>query len=630
MSSRRLHGFSLTSTASVTRSLTFTPSIVVQMRTLRILREKTRRARFGAIHAPPAINNKAGPEPYQQSAGLRSLSYRQKSASDRPMLSTSHDQLEAETTQQDLEEFVDALENISDGLSEKEFRDISEDIPNGVTETPISEPQPPVGSRSRKVAAIPAETIPIQSLSYWIPKEMYEEARKQNTPWSYSLYRNKAGQQPEIRYCKTKDQSERIAKLFLNEKVLGFDLEWMIRRPGWTVLQDNVSLIQLASESRIALFQIALHRGKTAEELMPPTLKRILESSDIIKVGVSINADCTRLEKKLKTTVQGRIELSNLHKLVRYALTEPGKVNRSLVSLEYLTLEHIGLALAKPEVRTGEWNKSLNSEQIKYAAADAYIAVQLYSILNDKRLAMSPTPAMPEFAEHKKPLLIPDPESESEMEAASETEDAIQLGDESETDYGSFYFPSDDETFNNMAESPSSVPQITNEESGHQMGDRLDQSEPGVSDNRVQNAGRRRQIPSWSSTSSSTSSSSFSLSSEEERKSLPSTNSSRPNALEQPSQPARHQPQPQSPVPSSNQEQPDIDIGTLTQETQNLDICPDDAPFITFADDERAVSRKRGRASQDDEVEQEKEQSEVGDENENGKAGRKAPSRWIV
>jgi hypothetical protein len=51
----------------------------------------------------------------------------------------------------------------------------------------------------------------------------------------------------------SKEASERIAKLFLDKPVIGFDIEWKPQASALEGTKKNVSLIQLASEERIAL-----------------------------------------------------------------------------------------------------------------------------------------------------------------------------------------------------------------------------------------------------------------------------------------------------------------------------------------------------------------------------------------
>ena len=45
--------------------------------------------------------------------------------------------------------------------------------------------------------------------------------------WCYDLYMSSAGEKVNVHYCKTIKEFDRVAELFLNDRVLGFDLEWL-------------------------------------------------------------------------------------------------------------------------------------------------------------------------------------------------------------------------------------------------------------------------------------------------------------------------------------------------------------------------------------------------------------------
>lgn len=52
-----------------------------------------------------------------------------------------------------------------------------------------------------------------------------------NKFWSHQLYTH-GGNPVKVHYCKTFEESEDIAKLFLNNRVIGFDMEWMPFAPA--------------------------------------------------------------------------------------------------------------------------------------------------------------------------------------------------------------------------------------------------------------------------------------------------------------------------------------------------------------------------------------------------------------
>jgi hypothetical protein len=185
--------------------------------------------------------------------------------------------------------------------------------------------------------------------------------------WSHSSEQSPGGEKLIVHYCRTLQNTEEIAKHFLNSKVLGFDMEWKSSASAWDSIQNNVSVIQIANEARIAIFQIASFKpSRSLQDLVSPTLKRIIESPDITKVGVSIKADCTRLRKYLGIDAKATFELSHLFKLVKYGQDSPKLVNKRGVNLSEQMEEHFGLPLDKGEdVRCGDWARALSYRQVQ-------------------------------------------------------------------------------------------------------------------------------------------------------------------------------------------------------------------------------------------------------------------------
>lgn len=218
--------------------------------------------------------------------------------------------------------------------------------------------------------------------------------------WSHELYRGPDDKEVEILYSRDKAQSELIAQHFTNEPILGFDMEWPWKDSNKAGLQNKVGLIQIASESKIGLFHIGLHPGKTTEDIIAPTLKRLIESPKIGKAGVHIlQADFGRLSRFFGLQPQRAIELSNLFRLVKFGPHKPELVSVKLVSLAHQVEDQLGLPLYKGSVRTSDWSRPLSKEQISYAATDSYAGFMLYHCMNAKRLAMKPTPPHPIYAE---------------------------------------------------------------------------------------------------------------------------------------------------------------------------------------------------------------------------------------
>jgi hypothetical protein len=213
---------------------------------------------------------------------------------------------------------------------------------------------------------------PLTPLEFNISREQFLAARAAipgtaASYWSYTMYhrngQNGAEDNVKVHYCESKSTMERVCQeYFLEEDVIGLDLEWMIYAQRTDGPRRNVSLIQIASPSRIALFHIALF--KKDSDLLGPSFRKIMEDPKVSKVGVNIGADCTRLKNFLGVTVQGIFELSHLYRIVKHFPERRKLIHKGLVSLATQVEDQLLLPLYKGPVRSGNWMKRLNPHQI--------------------------------------------------------------------------------------------------------------------------------------------------------------------------------------------------------------------------------------------------------------------------
>ncbi|KAI6081828.1 ribonuclease H-like domain-containing protein [Hypoxylon rubiginosum] len=224
--------------------------------------------------------------------------------------------------------------------------------------------------------------------------------------WNYMDFRGPEGQTVDVLFSDSFENSECIAKTFLDEPVLGFDMEWPMDADERTILKEKLGLIQISCENRIALFHISLHNGSTTQDLIAPSLRRIIESPAILKVGVGIlSADFKKLKEDFELQPRGACELTHLHNLVRFGSNGLENVDTRLWALAKQVQVHLGLPLPKdPAVRESDWSKPLDNNQKKYAANDAYAGFMLFHCLNAKRLRMATIPPLPKLAESYLPF----------------------------------------------------------------------------------------------------------------------------------------------------------------------------------------------------------------------------------
>jgi len=139
--------------------------------------------------------------------------------------------------------------------------------------------------------------------------------------------------------------------------------------------RQNVSVVQVASESTITVVHVAqigcdvngkpLNPKESVDDLISPTLRKLIESDRVLKIGVSVLGDHRRLHKFLGVKPQGVFELSDLHNLVVSLENNISKIPKKLVALAKQTQAHLGLPLDKGPVRVSDWSKPMNKVQIK-------------------------------------------------------------------------------------------------------------------------------------------------------------------------------------------------------------------------------------------------------------------------
>ncbi|KAI1438772.1 ribonuclease H-like protein [Xylaria sp. CBS 124048] len=271
---------------------------------------------------------------------------------------------------------------------------------------PVEEPE-----EDEQVEVLPKKVTndpPPPVLEYKMIDDMFYAAKaappgSPESFWSYTQYVRKAADgeviKPTVHYCRSKQTMERVCQYFIDEKVLGFDMEWVADSSRHDGVRKNVSLIQLASPSRIALFHVALFPQD--DDLVSQTFRTLMQDPDIMKVGVNIKGDATRLRKFVNIESRGLVELSHLYRLVTYCRSgEHHKINRKLVPLAIQVQDYLHLPLFKgQDVRSSNWSSPLNMNQVKYSASDAYAGLQLYATLEHHRKQLDPCPPHPHYAE---------------------------------------------------------------------------------------------------------------------------------------------------------------------------------------------------------------------------------------
>ena len=170
---------------------------------------------------------------------------------------------------------------------------------------------------------------------------------------------------------------------------IGFDMEWEFTTGLSGTGPQKTALIQIALPTAVYLLQVC-HLQR-----FPSSLKTILHSTQIVKVGRNVGADLAKLARDfpdfILPTRKGRTYLGviELGKLA----AEKNAVSSANASLNVITAATLGCYLSK-ECRTSEWSLSaLTDDQKHYAALDAHVALQIFDVLRNSDTAGQPLSA---------------------------------------------------------------------------------------------------------------------------------------------------------------------------------------------------------------------------------------------
>ncbi|KPA82190.1 hypothetical protein ABB37_03312 [Leptomonas pyrrhocoris] len=136
-------------------------------------------------------------------------------------------------------------------------------------------------------------------------------------------------------------------------RLMGVDSEWFRNSP--------LAVVQLATSSHC----FVLHLSYFTDRRLPNSVKEALSDPSIIKCGVGVSGDVTRLQKEQNLIVQSVLDVA--HYSVALGLHDARQVN-----LKVLAASVANLHIEKNKFITrSNWELSLVPSQINYAAEDA-------------------------------------------------------------------------------------------------------------------------------------------------------------------------------------------------------------------------------------------------------------------
>jgi ribonuclease D len=167
----------------------------------------------------------------------------------------------------------------------------------------------------------------------------------------------------DVRLVDSEALAEEALDVLMLAGEIGFDTE---SKP--TFLKGEMStgphLVQLATESRVYLFQISRVHGSKA-------LKAILESPQVLKAGFGLGNDRSALQSRLDIGIDNLLDLGEV-------LRGPG--HRGTVGAKVAVAHFFAQRFQKSKkTSTTNWAApNLTERQILYAANDAHVALRIY------------------------------------------------------------------------------------------------------------------------------------------------------------------------------------------------------------------------------------------------------------
>lgn len=163
----------------------------------------------------------------------------------------------------------------------------------------------------------------------------------------------------EVRLVATRDDMERAAADFAQERVVGFDTE---TRPSFRVGESHPpALAQVATARAVWLFQ--LQRADFSAVLGP-----MISSQSTVKAGVGPGEDLRQLRKSFAFEPAAIVDLGAVAR--RHELEKSGV--RALAAM------FLGIRIPKGAKTTNWATQRLSPQQVAYAATDAWACREIY------------------------------------------------------------------------------------------------------------------------------------------------------------------------------------------------------------------------------------------------------------
>ena len=185
-----------------------------------------------------------------------------------------------------------------------------------------------------------------------------------STPKQYISTLPKAEFQGKIVIIHSQREVKAAVEFLKKQTIVGVDTE---TRPSFRRgLTYQVALLQISTLDICFLFRLNMIG-------LPAELAQLLESPEILKIGLSLKDDISLLKRRAQFKPQGFIDLQDFVKTMGI----------EDMSLQKLYANVFGEKISKSAQLTNWENTVLTESQKKYAATDAYTTLRIYLELNE-------------------------------------------------------------------------------------------------------------------------------------------------------------------------------------------------------------------------------------------------------
>ncbi|KAJ3039526.1 hypothetical protein HDV00_012102 [Rhizophlyctis rosea] len=186
-------------------------------------------------------------------------------------------------------------------------------------------------------------------------------------------------------YTNSPDDAERIWKHHLHPETapkVYTTTQWLHRTTGFDTefVNDDVAVVVCALQTGVVLLY---QNGKTGD--FPPTIRRYLDSPEVIKAAANVNCDVTKLKKRGIRHLRGFLPLDRLIQIYEEDVNGRTFTSTSpMFSLKEATTHHLGMTY-RADTHSGEWDRApLDGDQLLYTAMDGFASLEITNAITDE------------------------------------------------------------------------------------------------------------------------------------------------------------------------------------------------------------------------------------------------------